>query len=606
MAKSIGVLIRKNKNGNTFYCRLWYPPTKNSRNITLGKKTEAFGSKQALERLDILKDNFKQKNYNYKLILKQLDEVQKIDTDLTLNEVAKEYFDKKFQSIKTAFLNDYKDRFEFTDIKQLDDNPVFRKKAKHFKTFRNYYKNHVEVEEWKYEQQNTARENKPKQKLTKVGVIKYSDLGLTKITDISKKDIETWMTNIQNRLNLQQKTKHNLISQLKTIFNFAITEEYLEKSPFEKIKKEEFTKNPHNFRERLLDVEEMDLLMTELYTLNNKNSFNASLIGLACGCRVNSALNIRKSDFKHSSIEFTDYYTEIDIINFKTKSTYTLPLVKEVGKYFYYLLKDWESYEYVIRPMAEYRRLNQPMVELPSDFKETTDRTINASIEVKELYLEIEDNNKRIKDFEKLVYEREYIHNQVDYFFNRWKNRNKDLKEKIKKLKKEYLADKKTYLKVNFSFHNFRHQLVSLTSIYNPLYAKRILNHSPDRFSSVTERYIKSDMHKIKEILEKALKVYIKFLIPINDKLSKKYDYERLKSEYEYKAFEKPKKEARANRRDFYDMEELCAKYMLENNHMFNHFDLDNMTKVELQEFEELVINEYELKLEIEEYKISL
>ena len=150
MAKSTGVLLRKNKNGNTFYCRLWYPPTNNSRNITLGKETDTFTVVEAIRRLNILKDHFKQKEFDYRLILKRLDEDKPKVSDLTINQVAEQYFDKKFETIKKDFLNDYKDRFEFTSEDDLDANPVFKKKKKNFQTYRNYYKIHFEVLEWEY------------------------------------------------------------------------------------------------------------------------------------------------------------------------------------------------------------------------------------------------------------------------------------------------------------------------------------------------------------------------------------------------------------------------------------------------------------------------
>ncbi len=52
-------------------------------------------------------------------------------------------------------------------------------------------------------------------------------------------------------------------------------------------------------------------------------------------------------------------------------------------------------------------------------------------------------------------------------------------------------------------------------------------------------------------------------------------------------------------------MEKLCAKYVLENS-IFNFFELENMNEQELKEFEEMVIDKYELKLVTEEYKNSL
>ncbi len=599
MAKKIGVLIRNNKQGNTFYCRLWYPPTKNSRNITLGKETEVFTEVEAIQRLNILKDHFKRKEYDYKLILKKLDEDDRPKvSELTLNQVAEQYFDKKFESIKKDFLNDYKDRFEFTSEDDLASNPVFKKKKKHFQTYRNYYKNHFEVLEWKYKQEITVREKKKKDKLTKVGVVKYRELGLTRIVDVSKQDIETWMNEIQKKLNLAQKTKHNIISQLKTIFNFAVYEEYLEKSVFDKIKKEQFTKNPHNYRERLLDIDEMNELMGALF-IRSKKSFYAALLGLATGARVNSVLNMKKSDFHMREKDFLDAYVSVDIINFKTQATYSLPLVENIGRYFYYLLKDYKEYEYVVRASQLHRRTNEPMMDLPKEFRQTTDRTVNASEAVKELYKEIDDNIARVEEYYEKYFDEDYgfANQNAEFYINRWKQRNIDILDTIKIKKKEYLADKKTYLKVNFSFHNFRHQLVSLTSIYNPLYAKRILNHSSDRNSATTDRYIKSDMHKVKEILEKALKQYVIFLEPIIKDISSEFNFEELKKQFEYENFVKPKEDAVKARRDRYDIEEICAEYIMYNSSILAK-PLSSMSEQELIEFEDLAVFEYELREE--------
>jgi len=593
MAKKVGVLIRKNKSGNTFYCRLWYPPTKNSRNITLGKETETFTDVQATERLKVLKDHFKRENYDYKTILKKLDEDEKPKvSDLTLNEVAHQYFDKLYERNKTDFLNEYKDRFDFKHVDDVEENPVFKKRKKHLKSHRNYYRNHVEVQEWVLKQEKT-RNGKPKEQLTKVGIKKYTKIGKSKIVDVSKQDIETWMTGIQNKLNIAQKTKHNLISQLRTIFNFAVTEEYIEKSPFDKIKKEQYTKNPHNYRERLLDPDEMSSLMKELYNLENKNSFNAAVLGLALGARANSVLNIKKSDFHENDKEFLDAYIAVEIINFKTQGRYTLPLIESVGRYFYYLLQDYEDYEYVIRPKDEKRRTHKPMVEIPKEFRLTTDRTVNATDEVRELYSELEDNTRRIKEFKELSFEHDKKNDRAGFFIKRWSKRSDDIKKDIKKLKKEYLADKKHYLKMNFSFHNFRHQLVSLTSIYNPLYAKRILNHSSDRSTATTERYIKSDIEKIKAILEKALQQYTPFLIPIIEEVSNSYDYEELKRQFKSKAFA-PKAKAYGNRKDVFDVSDQVLRYIVEHT-QFDTYDLEKMTRDEIIDLEHLAEMKYKI-----------
>jgi len=88
--------------------------------------------------------------------------------------------------------------------------------------------------------------------------------------------------------------------------------------------------------------------------------------------------------------------------------------------------------------------------------------------------------------------------------------------------------------------------------------------------------------------MEKALKQYLVFLEPIIQTISSPYNYEELKKQFEFDNFVRPKQEAIANRRDFYDMEEMCAKYVLENS-MFNFWDLEKMSEQELKEFEEMV-----------------
>lgn len=565
----VNLFFREKKSGISFYTRLWYPPKENTIYIKLGDKTEDFDEELAFKKIKFIKDKFLNKNYDYQYFLKNYGKEKEEIKPLTLNEVAEKYFNFILGRIKTDFLDNYKDRFNIKDEKDLLENQVFKKKVKSFRSSKQYYINHFKVKEWELRQEYT-REKKPKQKLTKVGIKKLHTTPERYIKDITLDEIYEMLNSVKEKLDISQKTKHNLISMLKTIFIFAKKQRYIKDNPFDDIDKKSITKNPHNYRKRILDIWEVRELFEELHKFawfsKKPNAFLAALLGLATGARANSILNIRKLDFKFKKnmtrSNFIDAYYSVNLINFKTQNKYELPLAERIGRYFFYLLKDYDDEEYIIRHSQKEKRLIKPFADIPKEFSIICQKTVNANSVMKELFEWIEKDELKISQLEEVS----HLMNIKQKIKIHKEQIRKNLKT-IKEIREKEYKTHEDYLASNFSFHNFRHQLVSLCSVINPLYAKRILNHSSDRKDAITDKYIKSELEEIKKVLEKALNPYLDFLDKNIEDLQKSLNTNRMNelAIFKFSATNEffDKKEAERTNKNIYELyknEEILFK----------------------------------------------
>lgn len=508
------LFLKEKMNGTAFYTRVWFPPSKNSRYIKLGDRTDTFNEEQAHKKILFIQEQFKKKKYDYQVFLKTYGKVINDKKEYTLNEIAKLYFESITARMRSDFIDKYKDRFNLKDKKTVDENQVYKNKLKAHKRMEAYYDNHFRVKVWNLKQEYT-REKKAKKRLTKISVKEEFKAPTKKINDIKLDEVIEMIDNVKANINISQKTKHNLISLLKTIFIFAKRHNNLEHNHFDDIDNRIITKNPHNYRKRILDIPEMEELFKELYKhdfmYDKPNIFRASLLALSCGARANSVLNLIKSDFKLKENmrkeNFIDAYYSIEIINFKTQDKYEIPLVEEVGRYFYYVLKDYEEDEYIIRHSQKHRRELKPFSEMPKEFLWTCKITVNANEIIKQLNEWVEKDELRIDQLE----EHSHIKGIKEKIKEHKEQKTRNIKAIEEAHKKKYKSHEE-YLARNFSFHSFRHQLVSLASVINPLYAKRILNHSSDRKDATTDKYIKTELPNVKKVLETALNPYLTFL----------------------------------------------------------------------------------------------
>lgn len=498
-----------------------------------------------LKLLNYLKENIsKYKSYkngkencDYKRLIEEFHrkgkKVDNLKGNFTLNEVADKYFKSIEDRIKREFIEVYKDTFNIESEEDIFNNQIFKDKIRHGGSARRSYNKHYRVKEYLYKQEYTVRTNKPKKNLTKVGVKEYWEMGQKPINEITKEEVQDTWVRIQERLDIGQKTKYSVVTLLKTIFNYAKQEGFITESVCNNISKKAITRNPHNMRQRVLNVKEFHELYECLYQRENPNAFYAGILAISTGCRAKTALSVRKKDFKLDYENgFKDYYSTIDLINIKLNRFYTLPLPVEVGRYFYYLLKDYDDEEYVIRHNNPLKRENKPQSEIAKDFKECCDRTVNASPLMKKVYKFLDEDKERLSNL-KINYRENRLNTTLDMI---------EAKKEVIKKNEDFIAREKAkikigtreYLERNFSFHNLRHMVVSLTSVFNPLYASRILDHKK---YGITDRYIKAEIEEMRKILSNGLQDYvIDFIKPKTEILKSKLETNFHKEKEKYEA----------------------------------------------------------------------
>jgi hypothetical protein len=542
--QKINLQIKKNKTYETFVFRIYCPHSKKTIKIHLGKKTDKFTDLEALKLLNYIKKNITKykrivndnETCDYKRLIEEYNEINRVEevskSDITLMDVADKYFKSIEERIKREFIEVYKDTFDIKTEEDILENQIYKDKIRHSGSGRRSFKKHYVVEEYEYKQEYLVRTGKPKKNLTKVGIKKYWKIAKKPIANITKKEVQDTWVRIQERLDIGQKTKYSLVTILKTIFNYAVEENYIEHSVCNDIGKKAITRNPHNVRQRILKKNEFHELFECLALRNNPNALYGAIIAYSTGCRAKTALSVRKKDFKVDYEDgFHDYYSTIDLINVKLNRFYTLPLPIEIGKYFYYLLKDYEDDEFVIRHNNPKKRINQPQSEIAKDFKECCDMTVNATPIMKKIYSLLDADREKLKNLEenykisRLNVTRDMIDAKIETI--------KKNEEYIKKEREKVKVGSKEYLDKNFSFHNIRHMVVSLTSITNPLYAKRILDHQK---YGVTQNYIKAEVEEMRNLLTEGLEDYIiKFIKPRTLQLQRKLltDFQKEKRAYE-------------------------------------------------------------------------
>lgn len=516
---------RDNKNYSTYYTRFYNPKTKSNKTLVLGRITESFTNEEAIKKLNYIMNSLEESNYQIDVEDILLDyETLSItvahDKDKSFEQVAEMYFDKKYEDMEDDYYLRYRILHKLKDKEDLKIDPHFKSKVRSFKTYKNNYVNSFLVEEWNYRQDYIKRKKDskgnpiPKKELTKISIKSKTSISQKKIYNIKDFEIENWIKKIKNRVDISDKTKYNIITLIATIFNWAKRKKYIKESPFLYIEPTSKQKNPKNVRERILTVQENELLFDKLYQREGLNSFHASLLLLATGARMKSILALRKSDFLMDKDKlFTPRYDLIKLINYKSKRKYIQPLHKKVGEYFFYLLNKGEygEDEHIIRAIDPKRRTGKPFSELSKDFLEICNEFINATPEMKKYYELIETDKSKIEHYDSIPHLGDFSDIIKDL-----KDRIKESKETIKRLKKEYLHidNHENYLKNNFSAHNFRHMLSSIISEKSPLISSKLLDHSSDKINvnPQTYDYIKIPLNQVEVVMELTLTPYLKFL----------------------------------------------------------------------------------------------
>lgn len=510
------VKIRKGKNSDTFYCRLWNGQKQNTETITLGKKTKDFTLSNATEKYEFIRDLFNQKKWNYKDYLKKDQKEQLIlknENELTFEKVFYKYFEKKLPIKEDEFINKYKSKINITRD-NFKESVQWKKKYGAWNSKKNSFEDYFLAVSYNLENV-PKKDGTPSKRFKKNGIKEKEYIANKLFIDFNKEDIEYIHKKIKNRKwkgnYLEQKTISNILKQLKTIIAWGIEEYELDMiNPFFKIKKEErqeLLKDPKLRRERILKEDEFLKLFDTLFDLPNKNAFFGALLGYTFCLRSESALNVRKIDFIPVFEDGEYFYNKVNLMNMKTHTFYECPIPKHIGKFLYQYLLDHKLEEYVLRQKRKGSRpkIPKPLGAISEDYYNTSDYLFFYVDSMKKLKDMIDSKDEAL-----LIKRKEYLKYRVKE--PKKAEIAKAMKEQLLKEKefaeeklKEYIAklkSNKDYVrKKHFDFHSLRHQMASQMTKHNFQYTKYLLSHSEQssREDEISLRYSKIDFEDLKE-----------------------------------------------------------------------------------------------------------
>ncbi len=515
---NIPVKIRKGKNGNSFYCRLWNGEKQNTETITLGKETKEFTLTEAIKKYENIKNLFKEKKWNYKDYLLEEEKqniILKNKNELTFEKVFYSYFDKKLTQKEDEFIKLYKNRLNITRD-NFEETTQWQKKLRAWNSKKNSFESYLIARTYNFE--SVLKKDGTQSKILKKYGIKEKEYIANKLfVELNKEDIEYIHKKLKQtkykEKYLEAKTIVNILNQFKTIIAWGIEEKELNFiNPFFKIKKEErkeLLKDQKLRRERILTDSELLTLFNTLYFLPNKNAFIGALLGFVFCSRAETVLNIRKIDFEPEFENNEYFYTNVNLMNMKTHKFYTCPVPKGIGKFLYQYLINHELEEYVLRPKREGSRTKKfkPLSQISEDYYKTADYLFFYVKDMKIFIDKIDKQDKALlilrKDYLKNRLKNQYLAKSKEAQINQILKEKKLLEEILKKSIEKLKLNKEYVRKKHFDFHSLRHQLASQMTKYNFQYTKYLLSHSEqsNRTDEISLRYSKIDFNDLKEKL---------------------------------------------------------------------------------------------------------
>lgn len=499
------IKVRENKNGKSFFFKIWNPQRETSQTITLGKESEDFTFEDALKKMRQIKELFKRGKYNYKEELEKIKKPYKefeksqqteenTNSTVVLTKAFENYYNFKYNELKNKFFLTFRDALNI-QYSEIEENQVFIKKKGSFTRRKRSYSKYILYI-------NNS----------------YAEYATKDVTEINRKIL----LDLKERLlekDLADKSIFNILSEFRAIINWTIDEYKLTNyvNPFSSLKN--FVVNPKNKRERVLDEEQLKELFTELYKLNNKNSFIAAIMGYCFGARKETVLNIQKKHFNLNTGNINNlYFNEVELFNFKSNRTYKLPIPETLGKFLFQYLLDFKLDEYVLRPKIQKSTIPKALNYIPKSYYETADRVCFYNNEQLGLWGKIESLKKTNQHLrlKLLIDSTQEVNKNNRYIKDELKSNHikkdkliTELNEKVKELK----SNNKYKNEHQFDFHSLRHQLATTLSTINPFYASICLNHETSSINKMTELYSKIDKKYFIEILDKVYSRSLKEVI---------------------------------------------------------------------------------------------
>lgn len=175
---------------------------------------------------------------------------------------------------------------------------------------------------------------------------------------------------------MSQKSKFNLVTQIKTIFNFAIREEIINiENPFRTI----MFKNPQRQRERVLSEQEIKSLLLECKERmkSHPNIYLSVYLAVLTAGRSSTIRSIKAKDID------TENQT-ISLYNFKASRQYKLRITDEANKWLKSkVLPYYKPEEFILRANNPERRSNppKPIIEIPKSVYRIMDNMFNSHLD---------------------------------------------------------------------------------------------------------------------------------------------------------------------------------------------------------------------------------
>jgi len=332
-----GIYYVKNLENITYYGSFKNPLTKQSKRVKLLVK-DKYLDKYSKECIPLL-DNIKKEYVNY-----------------NTNEVT-----------ETLIYTNYKTLSEIGDI-------YFKSRVdKKTRLLKELY-NHLTKEE--FEENRTIQRQiytTKKEKLRFIKNLEDSEILNKSVNKINKKNVNDYINIHLANKNLSQKSKFNVISLIKTVFNYSIKSDIINiKNPFENI----IFKNPKRKRIKVLSENELILLLEECKK-EDINVYLSVYLGILTGGRKTSILNIRKKDIDVENGTIT-------LTNFKVNNrNYTIKINENGMKWLKEkVLPFREENDFIVQSTLERYRVNppQPLKDTPMRVKKIMDILFNENL----------------------------------------------------------------------------------------------------------------------------------------------------------------------------------------------------------------------------------
>lgn len=374
--KHRGISYVKNKKGITYYHTYRDPDSKIPKRKKILSK-DKHTKENAEECYELVKTIYKAKEND--------------NTNIDLEESEKEDYNTNIVPEET----DFKNYLTLNQLAEIYFQKRIEKKERIFREL-NTHLTPKEFEEDKTIQRKLY--NTKKEKLRFIKNVEDSELANRPVNKITQQCVNDFIEIHLANKSLTKKSKFNIGSAIKTIFNFSIKKNTINiKNPFESVKFE----NPKRNRQKALTEEEIKLLLSECKKYNydqkgkdfyyrkdkkgnmikvnktfkkNYNIYLSVYFGVITAARLGSILNIKKKDIdlKHKTITLT---------NQKNKMTqYKVQLTdKAIDWLENKILPYYEPNEYLIRPMNPLKRQNPPqsMKNIPEEVYKIMDKLFN-------------------------------------------------------------------------------------------------------------------------------------------------------------------------------------------------------------------------------------